>query len=244
MLGRMDLAPIKKAVDEFVEDVNAHLWASTLRDWDAAETARQDVLRRLPAMRAIAKAVESGPRPGDLEPVDGNYAPVLDAGLRLQGAIEFEEGLAFALMGVGPALSAEQLHPWVWEAAGSLWRDGYHRQAVHAAASQIDRHLQAKLGRHDISGTQLARDAFSLDDPAPGRPRLRLSGETSGQSFKSTHEGARELGAAVSQLIRNSAAHGPSDPIEEQEALEHLACLSFWARLVDTSAVALSSGHS
>jgi hypothetical protein len=47
----------------------------------------------------------------------------------------------------GPKLSAASLHPWIWNAAVSLWDDDHRREAVQAAATALfDQHLPAKLG--------------------------------------------------------------------------------------------------
>jgi hypothetical protein len=165
------------------------------------------------------------------------FGPVLDAALKLQGALEMARDLAEALQDDGPELSLGRFHSWVREASTSLWVGGHYRQAVHAAATIVDEHLQAKLGREDVYGTALAREAFAAGDPTEGRPRLRFSWiSKSAETFRSTHDGARDFGAACSQLIRNTAAHR-TEPLSEAVALEQLAALSYWARLVDTATV-------
>jgi uncharacterized protein (TIGR02391 family) len=234
----VDYSRLQKAVDSFVEDINAHLWAREQDDHGEAEDRRQSVVRRLPGVQAIAAALAGAPDPADFEPEEYDLSGSLDAGLRLQGVIDFHRDVADALRNEGPSMDAERLHIWVWEAARTLWVDGHHRQAVHAAASQIDHHLQAKLGRYDVSGTRLAREAFSLDPPVPGRARLRFQWvESTSETFRSVHEGARDFGAAAAQLIRNTAAHSPLQVLSDNVALEHLACLSLWARLIERASV-------
>jgi hypothetical protein len=77
-----------------------------------------------------------------------------------------------------PDLVADQLHPWVWEAAAPLWYAGSRQEAVHAAARSVNARMQQKRGRHHRSDAALCREFFSLDAPASGRPRLRFPGPT------------------------------------------------------------------
>jgi Protein of unknown function (Hypoth_ymh) len=75
--------------------------------------------------------------------------------------------------------------------------------------------------------------AFSTDAPTAGNPRLRLNDYPApSQNWTSQHEGARFFGMGCAQLIRNLATHVGSQP-DEQTALEQLASLSLFARLVD-----------
>lgn len=202
-------------------------------------SARREVLRLIPAVQALAGALPYGVGPDDLEPTDEGweFATTHDAAVRLQGAIENVARVREAISEHAPQLSAERFHPWVWEAAASLWRDGHHRNAIQAAAAQIETRLQAKLGREDVSGVALIREAFSLTDPVAGKPRLRFHWlKEESEAYRSRHEGAMSFGAGVLQLIRNSATHNPTklkDPI----ALEHLAALSYLARLIDKASV-------
>lgn len=131
----------------------------------------------------------------------------------------------------GPRLSAKDLHPWVWHAAVDLWSDGYHREALQTAATAVfDRHLPAKLGIQ-MKPADLVGIAFSLDPPAPDKPRLRMTGFQEGtDSWKNAHEGARYLGIGCVKAIRNLSTHELEH--KEQRALEQLACLSTFARWV------------
>jgi hypothetical protein len=137
----------------------------------------------------------------------------------------------------GPQVSAESLHEWVWSAAASLWDDGYRREAIQAAATQIDIHTSAKLGRTDLSGADLMLQAWAVDQPRRSTQRLRFSGLTPGtDSFNSAHEGAKFFGAGCMLAIRNLTTHSVDQP-DEQAALESLAALSVLARWVETSLV-------
>lgn len=138
----------------------------------------------------------------------------------------------------GPQLAADGLHKWVWNSALDLWSDGHHRSAVQTAAASIETHLQLKLGRHDVSGADLARQAFMLAGPKPEKPRLRLPGVPPEQTqrYASAHDGAANFGAGCFMGIRNWAAH-TADEADEQVALEYLAALSVFARWVDDAEV-------
>jgi hypothetical protein len=54
-----------------------------------------------------------------------------------------------------PAIAADQLHPWVWDAARTFWDSKHYRAAVHQAALSINMHLQDKVDRRDISDYRL-----------------------------------------------------------------------------------------
>jgi uncharacterized protein (TIGR02391 family) len=156
---------------------------------------------------------------------------------RMQGILINRESLAAIIGPTGPQLAATGLHPWVWEAATSLWNDGHYREAVGNAASAIDARLQAKLGRHDIVGTDLVTQAFRTDDPTPDGPRLRFAElEPHGQAWNSQHQGAMAFGRGCFLAIRNPAHHD-TDTTAEQEALERLAALSVLARWIDEAEV-------
>ena len=149
--------------------------------------------------------------------------------------------LVEALDTPAPKLTHEVLHPWVWGAAQALWETGHFRNAVHAAATMLDEHLQAKLGRSDITGTPLAREAFSLADPQPGRPRLRFDEKLNDEMFRSLHEGAMHFAEGCFMLIRNAAAHR-TRRLKERSAIEQLSALSYLARLIDVAVVVHAPG--
>jgi hypothetical protein len=198
-----------------------------------------DKLRaRLPLMRRILNEVETGLgddlHPSGAEwPWTGVRSVVLGAIGRLETRQEEEE-----LLGPrGPKLAAEGLHPWVWGPAAKLWDDGYRREAIQKAATRVDRELQVKVNRHDMSGDDLVKQAFSPEPAASGKPRLRLPRYPSGsKDFISAHTGAMQFGAGCMMAIRNLATHDLAEP-DEQIALEQLAALSVLARWVDAAEV-------
>jgi hypothetical protein len=97
--------------------------------------------------------------------------------------------------------------------------------------------LQAKLDRQDISGADLAMQAFKLDPLKPGERRLRFPGLIEGsEAYKSRHDGAKFSGAGVMLAIRNPATHDLTQP-DAQVALEYLAALSIFAQWIDEAEV-------
>ena len=108
------------------------------------------------------------------------------------------------------------------------------REAVQAAAQALfENHLPTKLG---VPAARSAKDlvvqAFTTDPPTAGNARLRLADyPDSSANWISQHEGARFFGMGCAQLIRNLVTHGAQP--DEQTALEQLASLSLFARLID-----------
>jgi hypothetical protein len=144
------------------------------------------------------------------------------------------EELAQIVGPVGPQLSASALHPVIWGSAAPLWDDGHHRPAVQAAGGALEAKLQVISGP-GVSGQDLAI-LFSLRDPTPGSPRLRLRDidtDPASKTRTSAHEGAAALVRGAFMGVRNLVSHpGWPDP-DASEALEMLAVLSYVAHLVD-----------
>ena len=53
-------------------------------------------------------------------------------------------------------------------------RNGHYRAAVQAAGAAIELQLRTKLERFDVSGDALVTQAFTLEPPQEGKPRLRF----------------------------------------------------------------------
>ncbi|MGV9293893.1 TIGR02391 family protein [Amycolatopsis sp. NPDC003676] len=145
------------------------------------------------------------------------------------------EELAEIIGPVGPRLVASELHPVIWGAAAALWDDGHHRAAVQTAATALEGLLQG-FADPAVAGESLG-GLFSVSDPGPGSPRLRIVGlDVASRTGKSAHEGAAALVRGAFLAVRNLVAHpGWPDP-GPREALEMLATLSYAARFVDLSA--------
>lgn len=167
--------------------------------------------------------------------MSGPWVGTRDAVVMMRGTLVTQGRTAAMFSRPGPQLAAAGLHPWVWTAARDLWANGHHREAVANAATSVETNFRSKLGRFDISGAPLARQAFSLAPATVDQPRLRLvdgPDAPDDQRWKSAHQGAMDFGAGVFEGIRNWAAHVVEEA-DEQVALEYLAALSVLARWVD-----------
>lgn len=162
-----------------------------------------------------------------------------DIARRCLARLEREEEVRAALGDDAPSLSASSLHPWVWNGAKSLWNSGHYREAVEAAAKNVNAYTQVKVSRRDTSEADLFVSSFSDDDPKPGMPRLRpVGGEDDSKTARSLRRGIRDYASGCYAAIRNPKAHeDPGIETPEHEALEQLAALSVLARWVDSAAV-------
>jgi hypothetical protein len=196
-------------------------------------------------IRRIAESFEPG-LADDLVLIRGQGWPwesVRRTASLLLGVLERRAEADMMLGPTGPQIAAERLHPWVWESAASLWDVGARREALQAAATQLDLQLQAKVERNDITGAELVTRAFTLEEPRTGETRLRLPGFTPGsEQFRSVHQGAMSFGQGCFRAIRNIATHDLTQP-EELIALEQLAALSVLARWIDNAEVVGSSAQ-
>lgn len=146
------------------------------------------------------------------------------------------EELAKIVGPAGPRLVASELHPAIWGAAASLWDDGHIRPAVQTAATALEGLLQGIAGPV-LSGESLA-GLFSLTDPAPGSPRLRLRDlDPASRTWKSAHEGAGALVRGTFMGVRNLVSHPGWPEPDCREGVEMLALLSYVAHLVQRSDV-------
>lgn len=130
-----------------------------------------------------------------------------------------------------PMLPADQFHPWVWNASQTLWETGHYREAVHAAATAVNAHAQARLGRRDISDDKLMQEAFSSHEPRAPQSRLRCPGDPADQTVQSRQRGALSFAVGCYFAIRNPASHEHQE-WSQQTALECLAAFSILARWI------------
>lgn len=131
-----------------------------------------------------------------------------------------------------PTMSADSLHPLVWDAAAKLWRDEHYSSAVQRAATFLNAHVQDLTGRRDVSDNVLMAQVFSPNPPEEGKPRLRWPGEDNDLTVRAMRTGLLQFGQGCFAAIRNPATHGTTE-IASQEALEQLAILSTLARWID-----------
>lgn len=160
-----------------------------------------------------------------------------DAAKRLLARLDTQAEVETKLGGgdLSPRLSAASLHALIWTAAQAQWTTGHRHEAVLAAAKAVNSHLQSKVGRRDVSETDLVRQAFSERAPEPGKPRLRFKAIGDEQMRESMRQGAMNFGSGCFAAIRNPVGHLPNNEVEldEQTALERLAALSLLARWID-----------
>src|SRR4051794_27054867 len=139
-----------------------------------------------------------------------------------------------------PQLSADTLHTWVWGAAQSLWASGHYADAVETAAKKVNAELQNKLERRDLSDAKLCAEAFSLTQPTTGRPRLRLAGDQSSETWRARQEGALAFGQGCFKAIRNPLAHEGAPDLSEHAALEQLCAFSLLSRWIEEAGVEIA----
>jgi len=165
-----------------------------------------------------------------------------EAALRCHEAIAREQEIRANLGERAPELSAAELHPWVWSGASSLWQSGHFREAVEGALKKVNAETQNKVGRRDVSETDLFKQAFSLDRPTTGKPRLRRMASDGSKTYDSVQRGAMNLAEGVFAGIRNPLSHEAVQELGEQQALEYLAALSVLARWVDEASIEVADG--
>jgi hypothetical protein len=114
---------------------------------------------------------------------------------------ELEEGIEvrerLGLLTSGPALAADRLHPWVWEAARPHWESDNHDAAVWAAAINVNTQLKSKAQRSDLGESKLVQEAFGTSAPEARKIRLRLCGDENPDLFRDRHIGAITLGRGL-----------------------------------------------
>jgi hypothetical protein len=167
-----------------------------------------------------------------------------EAAIRAREALLRKQELDENLGENAPELSAAELHSWIWSGASSLWQSGHFREAVEGAIRKLNAETQNKVGRRDVSETDLFKQAFSLDDPRAGKTRLRRMNDDGSDTYRSVQRGAMNLAEGVFAGIRNPLSHEADQELSEQEALEYLAALSVLARWVDAATVERAEGES
>jgi hypothetical protein len=198
----MDYEQASACLDEWLDVADSIRKAHASHQMSDAEAwgAEAELMLRAPVIHRIIGALgqHQAWRQGDLAQLYGAARQaqyLLHDRMRIDGI--FSEP--------GPRLAGAELHPIVWDAARSFWRSNA-RQAVAAAARAVNAQAQDRLGRRDVSDRALMLQAFSLDDPEPGRPRLRLWPADGSETFRSVHAGAVQFGSGCFMALRNPAA--------------------------------------
>lgn len=157
----------------------------------------------------------------------------LDLARRALGKLETANETAKYIKGTSaPTMSADSLHPLIWEAASKLWHDKHHGQAVQRAATFLNAHVQDLTGRRDVSDSALMAETFSANAAKSGKPRLRWPGDDADLTVKAMRSGLLHFSQGCFMAIRNPATHSTAEAAP-QEALEQLAILSTLARWID-----------
>lgn len=199
-----------------------------------------DILKQAQVVEQILDRVVGGWR-GSIEKKDRQKWSVhYEASIRAREALVRAEEVRANLGDDAPDLSAAELHPWIWSGAKSLWQSGHYREAVEGATKKLNAETQNKVGRRDISETDLFKQCFSMDPAKPGKARLRRMKDDGSDTYKSVQRGAMTLAEGVFAGIRNPLTHESDQELSEQEALEYLAALSVLARWVDQSQTEVS----
>jgi Protein of unknown function (Hypoth_ymh) len=192
-----------------------------------------------PTAQAILHSLYPGSLDFDLEHDSNHWVPrkMIFRGI---GMLEDRAVLTEKLAPDAPVLTADRMHSWVWEAARPLWEIQQFRQALLTAATAVNAHLQAKVGRRDVSDDKLIQECFSDKEPELGKPRLRVPGDHTDQTVQSRQRGTMQMALGCVWAIRNPAAHlaaHDAGELGEQETLEQLATLSTLARFLDECVV-------
>ena len=133
-----------------------------------------------PVMRNLMEAARPGlgeytePPAGGWSYQDNAYWQqiVRDRVLRAIGIHELGEEAQRRMRPDSPDLIADQLHPWVWEAAAPLWNAGSRQEAVHGGARSVN----ARDAAETRSSRQVGRTSV---------PRVLQLGPSSARSASS-----------------------------------------------------------
>lgn len=114
------------------------------------------------------------------------------------------------------------LHPRILDVARDLFLDGYHWEAVFAAAKALVNYVKERSGRHDLEGAPLMRAVFSKNGPALTFNDLK------DQTDLDEQEGMMHLFEGAVLGIRNPGGHTFPEGTE-QRAVEYIGFLSLLA---------------
>lgn len=115
-----------------------------------------------------------------------------------------------------------KLHPRIADVSRDLFMDGYHFEAVFAAAKALVNYVKERSGRHDLDGAPLMRTVFSRNTP------VLTFNEVKDQTDQDEQEGMMHLFEGAVLGIRNPGGHAFPEG-SEQRAIEYLSLLSLLA---------------
>lgn len=129
-------------------------------------------------------------------------------------------------------LSIEQLHPFIHQASAQLFLDGHYARSVEEAFKAVNVHVRQRAGQGADGGVGMMHVLFALQEPQPGKPRLRLN-DLQTQTDRDEQEGFQHIFAGAQQAIRNVHAHNLTAISDARTALEFLTFASLLARTLD-----------
>lgn len=100
--------------------------------------------------------------------------------------------------------------------------DGYHWEAVFAAAKALINFVKERSGRHDLDGAPLMRTVFSKNNP------VLVFNDFRNQTDQDEQEGMMHLFEGVVLAIRNPGDHSFPEG-SAQRALEYISLVSLLA---------------
>ncbi|WP_336649690.1 TIGR02391 family protein [Kocuria rosea] len=157
--------------------------------------------------------------------------------MEIRGLIRTKELTELHLGDNAPRLSAQSLHPRVWDAARAFWNNGHRTTAVQIACTALNEWIQDLVSRKDISDSDLMAQAFSSSPPKPGAPRLRWPGDPDKDTtVRSMNDGIRQYAVGCFKAIRNTSTH-TMEEMDEMEALTKLTSISLLATWIDDCVV-------
>lgn len=139
----------------------------------------------------------------------------------------------------GPVVEVTEMHRELSGTASRLFDQGHYRDAVLRAARTVNEMTRDKLEVNGIDGAALVQQAWSLNDPEPAQPRLRVPGvarNTDERMWRDLHQGALHFGTGLYMRVRNVVEHG-GDELEAPIAAEFLGAFSAYARWIDDADV-------
>ena len=162
----------------------------------------------------------------------GDLLPVARASLNLAALMDTQRVTGLRLV---------DLHPWIAEVAEPLFDGRHYRQAILAAAQNLEVRWRQLLGVSSGTLVTLAQESFSSDEPTPTHARLRFrehGSDSANDGWRNAHVGAMEFAKGCAMRIRNLNLHHPPErEPEPEDAIETLSALSLLARWITQAEV-------
>lgn len=224
---------MRERLEEFVDLVGRYEQTRRPGDHFGDRGLRQELYEMEPTVKQILRALDpSLANKVNLDQMAGE-AMARNEAQRGLGVLAKMDEWAANLTPEAPQLSADRLHRWVWDAARPFWETGHYRAAVDAAARAVNAHTQSKVGRRDISDTDLVNQSLAPEKPKPGHAYLRIPGDLRDRTTGNRNRALRPFAVGCFAGIRALAAHEYAEDWSEQRALESLAAFSILAGWIE-----------